>query len=155
MVLHEELGREPTDKELAEAMGMAARRVTELLQASCRPASLDQSIGDSDDDTKLAEVVRDEQMPDAYQELEEKTVHSMIREFVHRLDKREETIIRYRFGLDGGPERTLEEVGVHFGVTRERIRQIQNVALTKLRKLIEKRERVQDPASAGLALAAN
>jgi len=155
MQLHEELGREPTDKELADVMGMTRRRVTELLQASWRPASLDQSIGENDDDTKLAEIVRDEQMHDAYQDLEEKTVHAMIREFVHRLDKREETIIRYRFGLDGGPERTLEEVGVHFGVTRERIRQIQNVALNKLRKFIEKRERVHDPRLEMAALAEN
>lgn len=155
MQLHEELGREPTDKELADVMGMTRRRVTELLQASWRPASLDQSIGENDDDTKLAEIVRDEQMHDAYQDLEEKTVHAMIREFVHRLDKREETIIRYRFGLDGGPERTLEEVGEHFGVTRERIRQIQNVALNKLRKFIEKRERVHDPRLEVPALADN
>lgn len=145
MQLHEELGREPTDLELAETMGMTQRRVSELWQASWRPISLDQSLGENEDDTKLSEVVQDEQMPDAYHELEEKTVHAMVREFVHCLDRREQTIIRYRFGLDGGPERTLEEVGQHFGVTRERIRQIQNSALGKLRKSIEKRERVRDP----------
>lgn len=155
MQLHEELGREPTDKELAETMGMTRRRVSELWQASWRPISLDQTIGDTDDDTRLAEVVRDEQTQDAYHELEEKTVHAMIREFVHRLDRREETIIRYRFGLDGGPERTLEEVGQHFGVTRERIRQIQNTALSKLRKFIEKREKVQTPTAETAVLAMN
>lgn len=145
MQLHEELGREPTDLELAETMGMTRKRVSELWQASWRPISLDQSIGENEDDTKLAEIVRDEQMPDAFHELDEKNSHAMIREFVQCLDKREETIIRYRFGLDGGPERTLEQVGQRFGVTRERIRQIQNVALTKLKKFIEKRERVMDP----------
>lgn len=64
----------------------------------------------------------------------------MLGELVERLDEREQTILRYRFGLDGGSERTLEEVGERFGVTRERIRQIQNLALAKLRRMIEKIE---------------
>lgn len=145
MQLHEELGREPTDKELADAMGMTRERVTELWDASHRPISLDAALNEGDDDTRLAEVVEDEQMSTAYENLEEQTVHSMVREFVDHLEPREKTIIRYRFGLDGGPERTLEEVGTHFHVTRERIRQIQNVALGKLRKFIERRERVSDP----------
>jgi RNA polymerase primary sigma factor len=59
---------------------------------------------------------------------------------VTKLDPREATILRYRFGLDGGNEKTLEEVGAKFGVTRERVRQIQNIALRKLRKMIEKLE---------------
>jgi RNA polymerase sigma factor (sigma-70 family) len=77
----------------------------------------------------------------------------MIREFVERLDEREQTILRYRFGLDGGGEKTLEQVGLHFGVTRERIRQIQNGAMSKLRRLIEKREAFLDPVLAGLMVA--
>ena len=64
----------------------------------------------------------------------------MLEEMVRKLDAREATILRYRFGLDGGTEKTLEEVGEKFGVTRERVRQIQNIALRKLRKLISKRE---------------
>jgi len=64
----------------------------------------------------------------------------MLQEMVKTLDPREATILRARFGLDGGPERTLEEVGEKFGVTRERVRQIQNIALKKLRKMIEKLE---------------
>jgi len=143
--LHEELGRDPTDKEVAEELGMKRARVTELWQASMRPASLDASIGETEDDTRLVELVKDDQMPTAYQHLLERTTHAMVREFIGKLDKREETILRYRFGLDDGPERTLEEVGEHFGVTRERIRQIQNAALEKLRKLIQRRERIQDP----------
>ena len=63
-----------------------------------------------------------------------------LREMVKKLDPREATILRYRFGLDGGSEKTLEEVGEKFGVTRERVRQIQNIALKKLRKMIEKLE---------------
>ena len=70
----------------------------------------------------------------------EKTVTGMLQEMVKNLDPREATILRFRFGLDGGTEKTLEEVGEKFGVTRERVRQIQNIALTKLRRMIEKLE---------------
>ena len=66
-----------------------------------------------------------------------------LQEMVKTLDQREATILRYRFGLDGGSEKTLEEVGQKFGVTRERVRQIQNIALNKLRKMIEKLEAQQ------------
>jgi RNA polymerase primary sigma factor len=144
MKLHEELEREPTDAEVAEVLGMTAERVTELIQASYRPASLDAPLGD-DDDTRVADIVKDENATTAYQDLEATTRQDLVRELVDELDPRELTIISYRFGLDGGPERTLEEVGQKFGVTRERIRQIQNVALNKLRKKIEKREAVRDP----------
>jgi RNA polymerase primary sigma factor len=67
----------------------------------------------------------------------------MLQELVTHLDDRESTILRCRFGLDGGSERTLEEVGKKFGVTRERVRQIQNIALKKLRRMIEKIEAQQ------------
>ncbi len=144
MQLHEELGREPSDAELAEAMGMTRRRVTELLEASQRTTSLDAPIGE-DDDTSMGERVRDEAMITADQSIQTEQSHAMIREFVERLDEREQTILRYRFGLDGGGEKTLEEVGQHFGVTRERIRQIQNCAMMKLKRWIEKREAELDP----------
>ena len=68
------------------------------------------------------------------------TVTGMLQDMVKHLDDREATILRFRFGLDGGNEKTLEEVGEKFGVTRERVRQIQNLALRKLRKMIEKFE---------------
>jgi RNA polymerase primary sigma factor len=85
-------------------------------------------------------VVQDESADTPYEQLEEKTVTRMLQEMVKTLDPREATILRYRFGLDGGAEKTLEEVGEKFGVTRERVRQIQNIALRKLRKMIEKLE---------------
>ena len=75
-----------------------------------------------------------------YDNLEDKTVTGMLQDMVKHLDDREATILRFRFGLDGGTEKTLEEVGVKFGVTRERVRQIQNLALKKLRRMIEKLE---------------
>jgi len=142
MKLQEMLGREPTDEELAEEMGMTSSRVAQLRTAAIRPASLDAPIGD-EESNNFSEVVQDENAATPYQELEEKTVTAMLQEMVKSLDPREATILRYRFGLDGGSERTLEEVGQKFGVTRERVRQIQNIALTKLRKMIEKIEAVK------------
>jgi RNA polymerase primary sigma factor len=139
MKLHEELGREPTDEELGEELGMTASRVGQLRTAAIRPASLDAPIGD-DDSNSFAEVVQDENAETPYEQLEGKTVTLMLQEMVTKLDPREATILRYRFGLDGGSEKTLEEVGQKFGVTRERVRQIQNIALAKLRRMVEKLE---------------
>jgi RNA polymerase primary sigma factor len=139
MRLQEELGREPTDDELGEELGTSASRVAQMRMAAIRPASLDAPIGD-EDSNNFAEVVQDESADTPYEQLEEKTVTRMLQEMVKTLDPREATILRARFGLDGGPQNTLEEVGQKFGVTRERVRQIQNIALKKLRKMIEKME---------------
>lgn len=139
MRLQEELGREPTDEELGGELGISASRVAQMRLAAIRPASLDAPIGD-EDSNNFAEVVQDEAADTPYEQLEEKTVTRMLQEMVKTLDPREATILRARFGLDGGPEKTLEEVGEKFGVTRERVRQIQNIALKKLRKMIEKLE---------------
>lgn len=142
MKLQEELGREPSDDELAAEMGMSSSRVAQMRTAAIRPASLDAPIGD-DESNNFSEIVQDENAATPYKQLEDKTVTKMLREMVKTLDEREATILRYRFGLDGGSEKTLEEVGQKFGVTRERVRQIQNIALNKLRKMIEKLEAVQ------------
>jgi RNA polymerase primary sigma factor len=139
MRLQEEFGREPTDEELGEELGITASRVAQMRMAAIRPASLDAPIGD-EDSNNFAEVVQDENADTPYQQLEGKTVTKMLREMVKTLDNREATILRSRFGLDGGTQKTLEEVGSKFGVTRERVRQIQNIALKKLRKMIEKME---------------
>jgi RNA polymerase primary sigma factor len=139
MKLQEELGREATDEELADEMDMTAARVRQMRLAAIRPASLDAPIGD-DDSNNFSDVVEDENATSPYGNLEDKTVTDMLQDMVKHLDTREATILRYRFGLDGGSEKTLEEVGVKFGVTRERVRQIQNLALRKLRKMIEKLE---------------
>ncbi len=145
MKLQEMLGREPSDEELADEMGMTALRVRQMRQAAVRPASLDAPIGD-DDSNNFSDVVEDENATSPYDNLEDKTVVNMLQDMVKHLDTREATILRYRFGLDGGTEKTLEEVGVKFGVTRERVRQIQNLALKKLRKMIEKLEKEKNQA---------
>nr|WP_150107381.1 RNA polymerase sigma factor RpoD/SigA [Pedosphaera parvula] len=137
--LQEILGREPSDEELADELNISAMRVSQMRTAAIRPASLDAPIGD-EDSNNFAEVVQDENADTPYEQLEEKTVTKMLQELVKTLDPREATILRARFGLDGGNQKTLEEVGQKFGVTRERVRQIQNIALKKLRKMIEKIE---------------
>jgi RNA polymerase primary sigma factor len=121
-------------------LGTTAGRISQMRAASARPASLDAPISD-DDSNNFSEVVEDERAMDPYHELEDKTVVHMLQDMVKHLNEREATILRYRFGLDGGSERTLEEVGEKFNVTRERVRQIQNLALRKLRKMIEKLEK--------------
>lgn len=142
MKLQEILGREPTDEELAEDIGISPQRVAQLRTAAIRPASLDAPIGD-EESNNYAEVVQDENAFSPYEQLEEKTVTTMLQEMVETLEPRESMILRYRFGLDGGGEKTLEDVGAKFGVTRERVRQIQNIALRKLRRKIEKMEAKQ------------
>ncbi len=144
MKLQEEFGREPTDDELAHELGMSPARVTQLRTAAIRPASLDAPVGDDDNSDTLGDLVEDEHAHTPYQDLEEKTVTTMLREMVATLSPREEEILRFRFGLDGGVEKTLEDVGERFGVTRERVRQIQNIALLRLRKMISLLERVKE-----------
>ena len=139
--LEEELGREPTLEELASEMDMEPARLAALRTAAIPPSSLDAPVGD-DDGKRFDEFVGDEKADTPYGQLEDKTTTDMLREMVATLPSREQTILRYRFGLDGDGEKTLEEVGEQFGVTRERIRQIQNLALVKLRKMIEKREAI-------------
>lgn len=130
------LGREATDEEVASEMRIPRRRIARLRQAAVRTSSLDAPLG-SEDDTTVSDVVRDESTVTPYQALETKTDHSMLRLLLGRLSEREARILTYRFGLDGGPEQTLEEVAGKFDLTRERIRQLQNEAFAKLRVMID------------------
>lgn len=134
--LQETLGREPTEEELAQELNTTPRRVAALRTAAIRPASLDAPLGD-EDSSRLGEVVADERAANPAEALEHRTTTAKVLELVNRLPDREASILRFRFGLQGGPERTLEEVGRKFGVTRERIRQLQNLALSKLRQMLE------------------
>ncbi|GAB4172498.1 MAG: hypothetical protein Fur0032_11910 [Terrimicrobiaceae bacterium] len=136
----EELGREPTDDELAEEIGLSVSKVSQLKTASIRPTSLDQPIGD-EDSTEFGEIVGDEAAEDPFETLRDKDLHEEVGELLGVLDDRERRILNSRFGLDGQNPKTLEEVGEKFGVTRERIRQLQNIALGKLRKALGKKER--------------
>jgi RNA polymerase primary sigma factor len=138
--LSDELGREATDEEIAEEVGMDAGKVTLLKQAAIRPASLDAPLGD-EDSTEFGEMVGDVAAVDPFENLSDKNMQLEVVDLLGQLDEREHRIIAARFGLDGNDPITLEEVGVKFGVTRERIRQLQNIALSKMRKALAKRER--------------
>ncbi len=140
--LTEDLGREPSDEEVSDEMGIKPRRIRLMRLSAMRPASLDAPIGEDDSNT-MGDIVQDDKVETAYETLEKKTLTSMIVELVRHLDPREASILRYRFGLDGGKEKTLEQVGKKFGVTRERIRQLQNSALLKLRKMMEQADATQ------------
>jgi RNA polymerase primary sigma factor len=140
--LQEVLGREPTDEELAEEMGIKPARVAMMRMAATRPASLDAPVGDADNGT-FAEVVRDENADDPFEELQAKGVTGMLKHLVTNLTDREANILRARYGLDGGRMKTLEEIGAEWGITRERARQVQNNALRKLRAMIEKLEKTK------------
>jgi RNA polymerase primary sigma factor len=138
--LEEEFGREPTDEELAEELGIPASRVAQWRSAAIRPAQLDAPLGD-DEANALRDIVPDERQQTPYREFEDKTMREMLEGMIVTLDAREQNILRQRFGYDGGEGKTLEEIGQQYGVTRERIRQIEAVALRKMRKMIERLER--------------
>ena len=138
--LSEKLGREPTDEELAHKLDMPVAKVAQLRTISIRPASLDAPIGE-EEDTQFSEIVSDEAAADPFEMLRDKTLRQDVRELIEELEPREAEILTLRFGLDGNKPLTLEDVGRKFKVTRERIRQIQNIALTKLRRLMEKQDK--------------
>ncbi|MFT5904843.1 MAG: RNA polymerase primary sigma factor [Cryomorphaceae bacterium] len=138
-MLAEALGREPTDSELAEELGIPRNKLAMLKQASQRPASLDAPIGDNDS-SDYSEIIGDEKALDPSLALQSKNMHNQLDDLLDNLDERETRIIGARFGLDGQKPLTLEEIGVEFGVTRERIRQLQNVALAKMRKSLRKKD---------------
>ena len=127
-----ELNREPTDEELAEKMNMSPEKIREVIKIAQDPVSLETPIGE-EEDSHLGDFVPDE----SNMSPEDFTVHEMLKEEISdvllTLTEREEQVLRLRFGLDDGSSKTLEEVGQMFGVTRERIRQIEAKALRKLR----------------------
>ena len=137
--MSEELGREPTDDELAEEIGLSSRKISQIKTVSTRPTSLDAPISDGDS-IEFGEIIGDEDAQTPFELLRDKNLRGELRELLQVLDDRERKIIFQRFGLDGGKPKTLEEVGKKFGVTRERIRQLQNLALAKMRQALSKKE---------------
>ena len=127
-----ELNREPTDEELAKKMGLSADKIREVIKIAQDPVSLETPIGE-EEDSHLADFVPDS----TNMSPEDFTIHELLKDEISdvllTLSEREEQVLRLRFGLDDGSCKTLEEVGQMFGVTRERIRQIEAKALRKLR----------------------
>jgi RNA polymerase primary sigma factor len=145
--MSDELGREPTDDELGEELGIASEKVARLKSAGVRPASLDAPVGD-DDSTEFGETVGDESTQSPFELLRDKNLYNEMNGLLEVLDDREKKIISHRFGLGGGNPKTLENVAKNFGITRERIRQLQNVALAKMRRALSKKEDAPDLAQA-------
>jgi RNA polymerase primary sigma factor len=144
--LHESLDREPTDEEVAAELGLNTRRIRQYRDASRAPVSLDSPVG-AEDSTTISEHVADTNAAGPFDELAKSNDNELVREVLATLDQRESRILAMRFGLDDGQPKTLEAVGERLGVTRERIRQIQEQALEKMRVKIAKR----DQPSAALA----
>ena len=128
----QELGREPTADELSEDLGMPLYKVRKVLKIAKEPISLDTPIGD-DEDSQLKDFIADEHIRDPGEATVSSNMGERTREALKTLTKREENVLRLRFGIDSIKDHTLEEVGQDFDVTRERIRQIEAKALRKLR----------------------
>ncbi|HCF93639.1 MAG: sigma-70 family RNA polymerase sigma factor [Verrucomicrobiota bacterium] len=133
--LTEKLGRQPTDAELAEAMELDEKTISRWRRASKSTASLNAPIEEGES-KELQERVADESAKSPLQELLEKQLPGELAHYMDALDEREKFILAKRFDLDGEGKMTLEEVGEQLNVTRERVRQIQNEALVKLRKML-------------------
>jgi RNA polymerase primary sigma factor len=131
--LAERIGRDPTDDELASEMNLPISRVAHLKSVSKKPASLDSPLGE-DENSTLGEVVADDNAINPSEQLQSKSLIGDVNIVLSKLDPREADIIRLRFGLEGRDPLTLEQVGAKIGVTRERVRQLQEQALRQLRK---------------------
>ena len=130
--LLQQLGREPAPEEIAEAMEISVERVREIMKIAQEPVSLETPIGE-EEDSHLGDFIEDQDAPAPAEAASFMLLKEQLEEVLDTLTEREERVLRLRFGLDDGRARTLEEVGQNFGVTRERIRQIEAKALRKLR----------------------
>ena len=130
--LLQELGREPSPEEIAEAMDIPVERVREIQKISQEPVSLETPIGE-EEDSHLGDFIQDDNVPVPAEAAASTLLKEQLVEVLGTLTEREQKVLRLRFGMDDGRARTLEEVGREFNVTRERIRQIEAKALRKLR----------------------
>ncbi|MBQ7479025.1 MAG: RNA polymerase sigma factor RpoD [Selenomonadaceae bacterium] len=130
--LLQQLGREPVPEEIAKEMDISVERVREIMKIAQEPVSLETPIGE-EEDSHLGDFIEDQDAPAPADAASFMLLKEQLEEVLDTLTPREEKVLRLRFGLDDGRARTLEEVGQNFGVTRERIRQIEAKALRKLR----------------------
>jgi RNA polymerase primary sigma factor len=138
----QELDREPTPEEIADELGMSSQRVREILKISQSTTSLEKPVGD-DGDSLLGDFIQDTSHPSPDESASKELLKENIKEVLDTLSEREAKVLKMRFGLDGYKPMTLEEVGKAFGVTRERVRQIECKALRKL-KHPSRRKKLQD-----------
>ncbi|MFH0907406.1 MAG: sigma-70 family RNA polymerase sigma factor [bacterium] len=139
--LTERYGRDPTVEELAKALAVTPSVVGHWQTVSLKPASLDApiTIGESG---AYGDIVGDDKARTPYDQINDDQLRSEVEQLLDRLDRREREILKHRYGLRGAKEETLEDVGKRFKITRERVRQIQNAAVAKLREMMEENERV-------------
>ena len=130
--LEQEHGREPTQEELGNVLELSTKRVEEIAKLVQQPLSLETPVGDTGD-SKLLDFIRDENAPTPWELASRQVLKEQLTEVLDTLSERESRVLKLRFGLEDGRSRTLEEVGSVFGVTRERIRQIEAKALNKMR----------------------
>ena len=143
-LMAEDLGREPTDSELSEELGIPREKLALLLQASKQNRSMDETTHD-DSIVSFGEVIADDRAIDPLEALSQKNGLDELDLVLDTLNERETEIIGARFGLNGKRILTLEEIGRDFGVSRERIRQIQNIALNKMQKALTKKNAIPPP----------
>jgi RNA polymerase primary sigma factor len=137
----EEFGREPDNEEIACELQVPVNKIALLKTVSVRPASLEAPLGDNDDARVLGDIVGDDNASSPDEHLGEKNLIEDLHAIVRSLDPREAEILTLRFGLGGGDPLTLEEVGRKFNITRERIRQLQDLALRQVRRRMHERSR--------------
>ncbi|MGX9297643.1 sigma-70 family RNA polymerase sigma factor [Tsukamurella paurometabola] len=130
--LHQQLGREATDAELAAESGIPAEKIADLMDHSRDPVSLDMPVG-SDEEAPLGDFIEDSEAASAESAVISSLMHSDVRSVLATLDEREQQVIRLRYGLDDGQPRTLDQIGKLFGLSRERVRQIEREVMSKLR----------------------
>jgi RNA polymerase primary sigma factor len=131
--MEQSLGRQPTPEELAKTMSITAERVRWMLRTSRQPIHLERPVGD-DSDAELGDFIEDKDMPAPYESVAQALLAEDLSKILNRLTPREARILRLRYGLQDGESRTLKEVGEMFGLSRERIRQLEKEALRKLRQ---------------------
>ena len=131
--LQQKLGREPRPEEIAKELGISVSKVQEIIKIAQEPVSLESPIGE-EEDSHLGDFLEDDKTPPPSQIVAESMMKQTLSDVLHMLTPREEQVIRMRYGLDDGQQRTLEEVGKAFNVTRERIRQIEVKALRKIKR---------------------
>jgi RNA polymerase primary sigma factor len=141
--LTDELGREPENEEIAAELQIPTAKVALLKTVSVRPASLDAPVGEDDGSATLGDLVGDDAAVSPYENLGDKNLRDDLSAMVNSLDPREASIIKLRFGLEGEKELTLEEVGKKFKVTRERIRQLEYLALAKIRRQMQSHNKIR------------
>ncbi|OQO94012.1 RNA polymerase subunit sigma [Saccharomonospora piscinae] len=130
--LHQRLGREATNEELAAESGIAAHKVSNLLDHARDPVSLDMPVG-TEEDAPLGDFIEDSEATDAESTVISTLLQDDLRRVLATLDDREQQVIRLRYGLDDGQPRTLDQIGKHFSLSRERVRQIEREVMSKLR----------------------